>query len=160
MLIFVLVLVLVLWLVLAFVLAYMLALVLTLELVLVASASSWHLAASGLAASGSIWDHLCHLGSSGSIWEHLASSGGIWQHLSWQHLAASGILRHHLAASGSIWHHLGCLAERSKLCRLEIEPWAGNQALVARIKDFGGFPTSEDTFIFVGGPGCVQNVKI
>ena len=58
MLIFVLVLVLVLWLVLAFVLAFVLALVLALELVLVASASIWHLAASGLAASGSIWDHL------------------------------------------------------------------------------------------------------
>ena len=56
--IFVLVLVLVLWLVLAFVLAFVLALVLALELVLVASASIWHLAASGLAASGSIWDHL------------------------------------------------------------------------------------------------------
>ena len=58
MLIFVLVLVLVLWLVLAFVLAFVLALVLALELVLVASASIWLLAASGLAASGSIWDHL------------------------------------------------------------------------------------------------------
>ena len=58
MLIFVLVLVLVLWLVLAFVLAFVLALVLALELVLVASASIWHLAASGLAASGSIWDYL------------------------------------------------------------------------------------------------------
>ena len=58
MLIFVLVLVLVLWLVLAFVLAFVLALVLALELVLVASASIWHLAASRLAASGSIRDHL------------------------------------------------------------------------------------------------------
>ena len=106
MLIFVLVLVLVLWLVLAFVLAFVLALVLALELVLVASASIWHLAASGLAASGSIWDHLWHLGSSGSIWEHLAASGGIWQHLNWQHPAASGILRQHLAASGGIWQHL------------------------------------------------------
>ena len=54
----VLALVLVLWLVLAFVLAFVLALVLALELVVVASASIWHLAASGLAASGSIWDHL------------------------------------------------------------------------------------------------------
>ena len=43
---------------LAFALAFALALVLALELVLVASASIWHLAASGLAASGSIWDHL------------------------------------------------------------------------------------------------------
>ena len=51
MLIFVLALVLVLWLVLAFVLAFVSALVLALELVLVASASIWHLAASGLAAS-------------------------------------------------------------------------------------------------------------
>ena len=58
MLIFVLVLVMVLWLVLAFVLAFVLALVLALELVLVASASTWHIAASGLAASGRIWDHL------------------------------------------------------------------------------------------------------
>ena len=101
-----------------------------------------------LAASGSTWHHLEASGSwvaSGGIWDPPAASASIW---------------HHLAASGSIWHHLGCLAERSKLCRLEIEPWAGNQALVARIKDFGGFPTSEDTFIFVGGPGCVQNVKI
>ena len=55
---FVLVLVLVLWLVLAFVLAFVLALVLPMEFVLVASASIWHLAASGLATSGSIWDHL------------------------------------------------------------------------------------------------------
>ena len=54
----ILVLVLVLCFVLAFVLEFVLALVLALELVLVASASIWHLAASGLAASGSIWDHL------------------------------------------------------------------------------------------------------
>ena len=66
---------------------------------------SQHLASGGIWA-GSIWDHLCHLGSSGNIWEHLASSGGIWQHLSWQHLAASEVLRQHLAASGIIWQHL------------------------------------------------------
>ena len=52
------VLLLVLCLVLTFVLAFVLALVLALVLVLVASASIWHLAASELAASGSIWDHL------------------------------------------------------------------------------------------------------
>jgi hypothetical protein len=122
-----------------------LVVLLALELVLVASSAS----IDHLAASGSTWHHLEASGSwvaSGGIWDPPAASASIW---------------HHLAASGSIWHHLGCLAERSKLCRLEIEPWAGNQALVARIKDFGGFPTSEeDTFIFVGGPGCVQNVKI
>ena len=55
-----LVLVLVLWLVLAFVLAFALAFVLALVLVLVASASIWNLAASDLATSDSIWDHLCH----------------------------------------------------------------------------------------------------
>ena len=43
---------------------------------------------------------------------------------------------------------------------VQYEPWAGNQALEARNKDFGGFPTSEDTFIFVGGPSGIQNVKI
>ena len=75
MLIFVLVLVLVLWLVLAFVLAFVLALVLALELVLVASASLWHLPASGLAASGSIFGIIC------DIWDHLAASGSTWQHL-------------------------------------------------------------------------------
>ena len=71
------VLVLVLWLVLAFVLAFVLALVLALELVLEASASIWHLAASGLAASGMIcviWDHLA---ASGSTWHHLEASGSI-----------------------------------------------------------------------------------
>ena len=42
--------------------------------------------------------------------------------------AAGGLV---LTTSGSIWHHLGCPAERSELRRLEIEPWAGNQALEA-----------------------------
>ena len=41
-----------------FVLAFVLAWVLALLLVLVASASMWHLAASELAASCSIWDNL------------------------------------------------------------------------------------------------------
>ena len=142
MLIFVLVLVLVLWLVLAFVLAFVLALVLALELVLVASASIWHLAASGLAASGIICDIWYHLAASGSTWHHLEASGS-WAAFGgiWDPPAASGSIWHHLAASGSIWHHLGCPAERSELWRLEIEPWAGNQALEARYL--------EKAFIFV-----------
>ena len=53
------------------------ALVLALELVLVVSARIWHLAASGLAASGSIWDPV---EASGSIWHHLQASGTIWAH--------------------------------------------------------------------------------
>ena len=141
MLIFVLVLVLVLWLVLAFVLAFVLALVLALELVLVASASIWHLAASGLAASGSIWDHLGSSVPSEIIWQHLGAPGIIWRHLAaselaasggiWDPPAASGSIWDPLAASGSIWHHLGCPAERSELWKLEIETWAGNQVLEA-----------------------------
>ena len=77
MLIFVLILVLVLWLVLAFVLAFVLALVLALDLVLVASASIWHLAASGLAEFGIICDIRDHLAASGSTWQHLEASDSI-----------------------------------------------------------------------------------
>ena len=65
--------------------------------------------------AGSIWDHLWHLGSSGSVWGHLEASGSIWQHLAASGLAASGSIRQaleppatfgSLATSGSIWQHL------------------------------------------------------
>ena len=101
---------------------------------------SQHLASGGIWA-GSIWQHLGSSVTSGIIWQHLGAPGIIWRHLAaselaasggiWDPPAASGSIWHHLAASGSIWHHLGCPAERSELWRLEIEPWAGNQALEA-----------------------------
>ena len=83
-LILVLVLVLVLWTVLAFVLTFVLALVLALVLVLLASASIWHLAASDLAASNSIWG-ICDI---------------------WDHVATSESTRQHLEASGNTWWNL------------------------------------------------------
>ena len=91
------------------------------------------------AGIGGIWRHLGwqHLAASGIIcviWDHLAASGSTWHRLEASGSdppAASGSIWHHLAASGSIWHHMGCPAERSELWRLEIEPWAGNQALEA-----------------------------
>ena len=70
-----------------------------------------HLAASGLAASGGIWDHLQHLGASGSIWEHPAASGSIWRHL-----AASDSIWQHLGSSGNIWQRL------HKRLRIAYEP--------------------------------------
>ena len=104
---------------------------------------SQHLASGGIWA-GSIWQHLGSSVKSWIIWQHLGAPGIIWRHLAaselaasggiWDPPAASGSIWHHLAASGSIRHHLGCPAERSELWRLEIEPWAGNQALGPEIE--------------------------
>ena len=63
---------------------------------------NWQL---GTSASGSTWEHLGHLGTSGNIWEHLGASGGIWGDL-----GTYGNICEHLGASARIWEHLGASA--------------------------------------------------
>ena len=77
------------------------------ELVLVASASIWHLEATELATSGSLWQHLGPSVTSGIIWQPLRAHASIWMHR---------------AAPGTIWAGSQHLAP-SELWSLEIEPW-------------------------------------